>query len=321
MKWLLLLIAMALLTACAPMPIVEPRPVPPPMRIVGYNDMDEMLGALMRAYTQSHPGETFELVLKSTRSGPPALIDGTASLVPMGAAFTPADRAAYRARYGDDPVAVRVAHDSLTPNALSSPTGVFVHRDNPLRTITLDQLRRSFADRPAGSPTRHWGQLGLTGAWADRPVHLVGLGETTAIGQFMLNGVLRSGRFVEGYRGLSQSREVARLVAEDPLALGIANLSHAGPAIRALALRGDNGRLSPPTEREVRSGRYPLDRFLLIYVRRERDGHIDSRVGRVLAFILSDIGQTIIAGGSRGYLPLNSAERRIEKGKLAKSNN
>jgi phosphate transport system substrate-binding protein len=193
---------------------------------------------------------------------------------------------------------------------------VFVHADNPLRGLSLDQLRRIFTRRDGGNPIRRWGQLGLSGDWAGRPIHITGLAEPTAIGQFLLRHPLAAPGFAPDYAGRPQSREVAAALAVDPLAIGFANLNHARPGIRALALRDDHGRWSHGTARDIRAGRYPLDRHLLIYVRRGRDGRIEPVARAFLAFMLSDAGQTIIARGTKAYLPLGRGERIAERKKI-----
>lgn len=301
-----LIAAFALLAACAP------RAAPPPetIRIVGYNDMDEMLGALTDAYARHRPGTRFELELKSTKSAPGALLSGASQLAPMGAAMSAAERAAIRTRWGHDPVEIRVAHDSLKPGVLSSPTGVFIHRDNPLRAIRLSDLRRLFT--PHADPITRWSQLG----GADRAVTLLSLGDQTAIGKFLLDGALRSDRFVPAMRGFPQSREVAAAIGADRNAIGFANLNHANPAIRALDLIDDRGRRSQPIETDIVAGRYPLDRHLLVYARRGRDGQVEPAARDFLAYMLSAEGQTIIGRGEKAYLPLNPADRRYELKKL-----
>lgn len=278
------------------------------VRVVGYNDMDQMLPALAARFAALHPGIAFDLHLEGTRTAPPALTDGSSAFAPMGAAFTTADRAEYRRRWGAEPLAVRIAHASLQPGAITSPLGIFVHRDNPLRQIRLTDARRTFvrdAERPAFSD---WGALGLGRPWAGRPIHPIGMGATTALGLFLLEGPLRAPGFVASYDGRPQSREVAAAVAADPLAIGLADLSNANPMIRALAIVDARGRASSPTGQEVRSGRYPLDRHLLIYVRRDRSGRVEPVAKAFLALALTCEGQAIIAAGSRGYLPLNDRE-------------
>lgn len=283
------------------------------VRVVGYNDMDEMLPALAARFAALHPGIAFDFQLEGTRTAPPALTDGSSAFAPMGAVFTTADQAEYRRRWRAEPLAVRIAHASLQPGAITSPLGIFVHRDNPLRQIRLADARRIFvrdAERPAFSD---WGPLGLGRPWAGRPIHPVGMGPTTALGLFLLEGPLRGPGFVASYDGRPQSREVVAAVAADPLAIGLANLSNANPMIRALAIVDARGRVSTPSEAEVRRGRYPLDRHLLIYVRRDRSGRIGPLAKAFPALALSCEGQAIIGAGTRGYLPLNDREVSRER--------
>lgn len=281
------------------------------IRVVGYNDMDEMMGTLAARFEELYPALGLDLDLRSTRSGPPALSDGSSAFAPMGAEFTEADRIVFRARWNSEPVPIRIAHASLKPGAISSPTAIFVHRSNPLQRISLTAARQIFV-RGAKAPLRDWGGLGMRGL-AGRAIHPVGMAEGTALGLFLLGGPLSGAGFVADYDGRAQSREVVAAVATDPLAIGLANLSNARPEIRALTIVDERGLAVPPTEEAVRSGRYPLDRHLLIYVRRDPDGQVEPVARSFLALVLSCEGQQIIAGGTRGYLPLNPRELERER--------
>ena len=112
--------------------------------VVGYNDMRDMLEALVPLFAAAHPDIRIRLDLPGTRFAPSALAKGESAFAPMGAEFTPAQLAEYRAAVGADPLEFRVAHASLDPHALSGPLAVFVHRDNPLASVTVDQLRRVY---------------------------------------------------------------------------------------------------------------------------------------------------------------------------------
>ena len=286
------------------------------IRVVGYNDMDEMLEALAARYRVLHPEIRFALVLNGTRTAPPALINGSSAFAPMGAELRDADRRAYAAAWGGEPAEIRVAHDSLKPGALSSPTGVFVAAGNPLEEISLSDLQRLFAAGEGSDAIESWGELGLGGSWERSPVHTVGLGSGTAIGAFILRHVLHSSAFAPSYRGFLQSRAAAAAIGHDRFSVGFANLSHAHPGIRALTLVDVSGRRSRASPEEIRSGCYPLDRFLLIYARRTRAGAVEPLAAAFLRFTLSAEGQEIIAKGSKGYLPLSQLERRHELEKL-----
>ncbi|MES2291396.1 MAG: substrate-binding domain-containing protein [Pseudomonadota bacterium] len=305
------LTAAAALLASAPANLV-PRDAPyltadGRVRVVGYNDMDQMLPALGERFSRDHPGVRFDFVLKGTRTAPAALTNGTSAFAPMGAEFEPADLAAWRRVHSGEPLAVPIAHDSLHPSALSSPTGILVHASNPMRRMTMASLRRVVAPLAGERPAMLWRDLGVHGALADKPIRIVGLAADTAIGALTLRRI-GAADYRAGFEAKRQSRDVAAVVAVDPTAIGIANLNHVTAGLRALAIAGKDGRFVPGDERGIRSGHYPLDRTLLIYVRRDGNGRVEPLARAFLDLALSPAGQAIIASGSRKYLPLSHQE-------------
>lgn len=282
--------------------------------IVGYNDMREMLESLDALFERTDPGTRFLLTLKGTRTAPAALAAGRSLFAPMGAAFSPDELAAYRREVGSDPIAFRIAHDSLDPRARSAPLAIFVPAANPLPRLDFAQLKRIFA---AGGAELRWGQLGVEGALADRPVHPYGLAASAALGRFMCRHALAGQPFDKQFRGLSESADVVREVGNDPLGIGFAALNRATPAVRIVPLsRRPGERPSPGTRSDLISGRYPLDRYLLIYVRVPPRGHLDPIARDYLRLALSPEGQRAIASGHLGYLPLGAAEASAERAKL-----
>ena len=286
--------------------------------IVGYNDMLNLLQAMDARFGASHPGFRFSLDLKGTRTAPPALTAGRSAFAPMGAEFSDADAEAFRRTTGLDPVAIRVAHASLSPRAKSGPVGIFVNSANPLGRATVDQVTRLFSDG-GGRPGRAfstWGEIGVPGAWEGKPIHPVGLDPSTALGIFMNRHHFGGRPFVAGYRGLAQSSEVIRRVKEDPLAVGFAALNLATEGVRALALAAEpGGPFVAGTAENVGGGRYPYDRYLLIYVRKPSSG-LDPWIGEYLRLVLSAEGQRIVAETPEGYIPLNAREAAEELAKL-----
>ncbi|HEU5442909.1 MAG TPA: substrate-binding domain-containing protein, partial [Steroidobacteraceae bacterium] len=282
--------------------------------IVGYNDMREMLESLDALFARSHPGTRFLLTLRGTRTAPAALAAGRSLLAPMGAAFSPEELAAYRRDVGSEPIAFRIAHDSLDPRARSAPLAIFVPTANPVPRLDFAQLERIFAARGAGLS---WGQLGVEGALADRPVHAYGLAASTALGRFMRRRVIAGQPFDKRFIGLSESAEVVREVGNDPLGVGFAAMNRATPAVRIVPLSHREGeRPSRGTATDLIAGRYPLDRYLLIYVRLPPGGHLDPIARDYLRLALSGEGQRAIASGHLGYLPLSAAEASAERAKL-----
>jgi phosphate transport system substrate-binding protein len=279
------------------------------VRIVGYNDMAGMVARWDALFARLHPGVRFAPDLPATRAAPPALIAGRSLLAPMGAEMTPQDLAALQAADGAPPIAIAVAHDSLSPKALSGPLGVIVSQDNPLQALTLDQVARIFAD---GGGVTTWGDLGLTGAWRDRQVHRIGLKSGTALADALRARAFPGRDYDPAVRGLAQSREVAQAVAEDPDAVGFASLNAAGGA-RALAIAARAGETPiRPTRDMLRTGLYPLDRQLLIYARRP----LDPVARAYLELVLSCEGQAAVAADPLGYIPLTPAQAAAERAKF-----
>ena len=282
--------------------------------IVGYNDMREMLESLDALFERTHPGARFRLTLKGTRTAPAALAAGRSLFAPMGAAFSPDELAAYRREVGSEPIAFRIAHDSLDPRARSAPLAIFVPAANPLPRLDFAQLERIFAGGGAGL---RWGQLGVEGNLANLPVHLYGLGASTALGRFMHRRALAQQPFDKRFVGLSESADVVREVGNDPLGIGFAAMNRVTPAVRIVPLaRREGERPSRGTRTDLIAGRYPLDRYLLIYVRLPPGGRLDPIARDYLRLALSPDGQRAIASGHLGYLPLSAAEASRERARL-----
>ena len=263
--------------------------------VIGYNDMEQMMVALGEKFAVLHAGIRFAFTLKGTRTAPPALARGLSAFAPMGAEFSPQELASYRAVTGGEPLMVRVAHCSLDPAALSGPLAIIVHRDNPLASLTMAQVADIFSGR------------------ASRIMHLYGLAPDTALGLFLRDRVLAGSDFPADFKGFRQSRDVVEAVASDPRAIGFTAAVRVLPGVKMLALAPGPG--APPvalTEENLGAGRYPLDRFLLIYARQP----LAPVVREFLRYVLSREGQAVIAGGTLGYLPLNAGESSNELAKL-----
>jgi phosphate transport system substrate-binding protein len=265
--------------------------------IVGYNDMQEMLAALCSRFTATHPNCAFALDLKGTRTAPPALAAGRSLFAPMGAEFSERELADYRAATGGEPIAFRIAHASLGTHALSGPLAIFVHRDNPLSSLTLAEVTGIFS-----------------GAKPRRDLQPCGLAPETALGRFMRERTLGGAVFAPSFSGFPQSADVVQHVAENPHAIGFAAAVRASAGVKILALAPEAGAAPVPlTEENLIAGRYPLDRHLLIYARTP----LDPITREFLRLALSRDGQQIIASGTLGYLPLSARDAAVERAKLS----
>ncbi len=300
-----------------PSPVELPRSAPylsseGEVRVVGYNDMRDMLEPIAALFTASHPQIRFKLDLPGTRFAPDALAKGQSAFAPMGAEFTPPQLAGYRALQPNDPLAIRVAHASLDSKALSGPLAVFVNAGNPIASLTLEQVARAFSGK-----ARTWGELGLEGEWAKRPLKIHGLAKGTALSYAFAASAMGEREIDAATTGWPQSADVVREVARDPAAIGFGGAVRPAQGARAVAIVARAGEAPVAlTEENIVAERYPLDRFLLVYVARP----ITPIAREFLRLMLSREGQELVAAAPQRYLPLSASQAAAELAKLDEAN-
>lgn len=266
------------------------------IRIVGYNDMREMVAGWTRAFEDRHAGFRFELDLPATRAAIDPVASGHAAVGPLGAELSPSQLARFREVAGVDPLQIRVAHASLNPRALSGPLAIFVHASNRRSEISIPELAAIFG--------------GTSSASSMQPV---GLGPQTALGIFFREKVLGDTSFGPSFKPLRQSAEVVKEVAANPQAIGFAAAMRASDGVRALAVsRGGDSPAVALNEANIQSDEYPLGRSLWLLMRPP----LDPWLKEFIRFVLSEDGQRIVAEGSLGYQPLLTQDRDHELQKL-----
>ncbi len=266
------------------------------IRIVGYNDMVEMIGALTVGFAALHPGFRFELQMPGTKAAAAALASGRSAFAPMGAALTPAQRAECQASTGADPVEIRIAGGSLETTAKSGPLAVIVHRDNPLQSLDAAALRALFA--------------GAAGPGSLRPC---GLTPEAPLALLFRERVLAGGGFATGYTPYPQSTDVVRAVAADPRAIGFARANVLTSGVKSLAIATEPGAAPVAlTAENLAAGRYPLDWHLHLVLRQP----VEPWIAEFARFVLAAEGQELLARGALGYRRLSPVEAARELKKL-----
>jgi phosphate transport system substrate-binding protein len=201
-----------------------------------------------------------------------------------------------------------VAHASLDARALSGPLAILVHRDNPVDSLTLGDVARVFAGE-----ARAWGEVGVRGPWAARAIHPYGMAAGTALA-YAFETMAMGGRPI-GSRmtGLAQSADVAARVGADPDGIGFAAAMRVTGDARVVPLAAREGEAAVmPTEESITAGRYPLDRFLLVYVARP----IPPLAREFLRLMFSREGQAAVAAPPQRYLPLSASDAARERERL-----
>jgi phosphate transport system substrate-binding protein len=294
------------------------------LNLVGADVMDEITLGWVKLFRKAYPKLSVTMEARASGTGGPALTDGRAHLAPVGRELLPAEEKSFVDKFGYKPLAIRVATGSVGSLGKTATSVVLVDKNNPIKGLTMAQLDAIYSKtRRRGHPEiRTWGDLGLTGEWAKRPIHLYGLKPVNGIEQFLKLNLLLGGeykddiQFVKG-KGFTHAFTVAAEdMAQRPGGLTYALLANVTPNVKVVPLAERAGEpFLEPTVENVYSHRYPLSRYVYIFVNRPPGKALEPKVKEFLKAVLSREGQEIVAKEGV-YIPLTPQIVREELAKL-----
>src|SRR2546427_10581718 len=188
----------------------------------------------------------------------PIFISGTAQLGPMSREMKGTELDAFEKKYGYKPTPIRTSVDALA---------VFVNKDNPIKCLSFKQVDGIFskARRQGGEDIATWGQLGLTGEWANKPLSLYGRNSASGTYGFFKEHTLKNGDFKDTVKEQPGSAAVVQGVTVDRYAIGYSGIGYATAGVRPVPLREkDGGKGGEATAGHRYAGAYPLARVLLV---------------------------------------------------------
>jgi phosphate transport system substrate-binding protein len=215
----------------------------------------------------------------------------------MSRDMKPEEIDALEKKYGFEPTRLRTCLDALA---------VYVHKDNPIKSMNLMQVDAIFSKtRKMGhsSDINTWGQLGLTGDWARKPISLYGRNSASGTYGFFKDHALKKGDFKDTVKEQPGSASVVQGVSEDKFSIGYSGIGYMTSGVRHLPLAQDAK--SQPVDgsnENLLNGSYPLGRYLNLYVVKEPGKPLDPLRREFILFVLSKEGQEIVI--KDGYFPL-----------------
>jgi phosphate transport system substrate-binding protein len=267
------------------------------LKSIGSDTMNNLMTLWAEGFNKFYPNVKVEVEGKGSATAPPALVEGTAHFGPMSRPMKDAELDAFEKKYGYKPAAVRTSFDALA---------VYVHKDNPIKSLTMQQVDAIFSKtRRGGYPKdiKTWGDLGLTGEWADKPISLYGRNSASGTYGYFKEHALFKGDFKDEVKEQPGSSAVVQGVASDKFAIGYSGIGYKTADVRAVPLAEKEGETAYEADMEnVYSGEYPLARFLLLYVNKKPGEKLDPLRGEFLRFALSKEGQEVVI--KDGYLPI-----------------
>jgi phosphate transport system substrate-binding protein len=292
---------------------------------IGTDTMDDLMKLWIADFHQRQPGITVDLQSKASMSVPVALTSGAAQLSPLSRELNPSEIDAFRAKHGYPPTEIAVALGSYHTPTRTVALSFYVNDANPVTRLDLQQLDAMWCTtrhRGARQSLTEWGQLGLTGDWAHRPIHLIGVLPPDGVPNFITRrvcdgGLLRGGITTEKNGGpVSVLTRIVEDVARDPYAIGYAGFHNRQPGTHPVLLADTSaGPYYAGTFDEVRSATYPLTRFVYIYVDRAPNAPLSPPVREFLRYVLSLEGQREVERESI-FMPLPSSIAAQQQARL-----
>jgi phosphate transport system substrate-binding protein len=269
------------------------------IKSVGSDTMNNLMALWAGDFRKIYPNVQVEIEGKGSSTAPPALIAGTATFGPMSRAMKNQEIDEFEAKFGYKPTGMRTSIDMLA---------VYVHKDNPLKSLTLQQVDAIFSKtRKGGYPTSitTWGELGLTGDWADKPISLYGRNSASGTYGYFKEHALFKGDYKDSVKEQPGSSSVVQGVASDKYGIGYSGIGYKTADVIAVPLQADPAAEAVPASPEFAyTGTYPLARFLYLYVNRKPGAELDPLRREFIRFIFSKEGQSSVI--KDGYYPVNA---------------
>ena len=254
------------------------------LKIAGSDTMVNLSAAWAEQYMQQYPDVDVQVTGGGSGTGIAKLIDGTVDMANASRDMNSDEKKSITDKHGREPVETTVALDALA---------VYVHKDNPLETISLEEVAEIYGE---GGTITNWSQLG----GPDSEITRVGRQNNSGTYVYFREHVLGEGReYKQGSYDQSGSKDVVGLVGKTPSAIGYSGMGYATDEVKMLPISEEKGgQAVAPTLENAKSGVYPLARALYIYTVGEPAG----AAKHFIDWTKSAEGQAIVV--KVGYVPI-----------------
>jgi len=267
---------------------------------IGSDTLNNLMTLWSEGFRSFYPNVAVQIQGAGSGTAPPALVEGTAQFGPMSRPMRGSEIEEFEARYGYEPIAMRGAIDGI---------GVFVHRDNPIECLSLQQVDAIFSSTRAGGADAQiatWGDAGLTGEWANRPIAMYGRNSASGTFGYFREVALFGGDFSPEVREQPGSSTVIQGVASDVNGIGYSGIGYATADVRAIGISAEpGGECFEPTPEHAGSGAYPIARFLYVYMNVDPNTPLEPLRAEFVRYVYSQQGQADVIRA--GFIPVVAA--------------
>lgn len=296
--------AVAQVTVHPDLPSYEPTSgVSGNLTSIGSDTLNNLMTLWAEGFRGFYPNVAVEVQGAGSGTAPPALVQGTAQFGPMSRAMRGTEIEEFEARYGFAPTPIRGAIDALA---------VFVHKDNPIECLSLQQVDAVFSSTRNGgadAAITTWGDLGMEGDFANQQISLYGRNSASGTYGYFKEVALFDGDFSPEVREQPGSSTVVQGVGSDLYAIGYSGIGYMTADVRAVPLSMD-GECYEASGENAAAGFYPLARFLYIYVNKNPNEDLDPLRGEFIKYVYTQEGQADVMRA--GFFPVVPAVADVD---------
>ncbi|MBS3935979.1 MAG: phosphate ABC transporter substrate-binding protein PstS family protein [Sulfuritalea sp.] len=270
---------------------------------VGSDTLNNVMTLWAESFKRFYPNVNIQIQGAGSGTAPPALTAGAANFGPMSRLMNDKEIEAFEKKFGYKPTAVPAGIDALA---------VFVNKDNPIRGLTIPQIDAIYSiTRKCGAPAdvERWGQLGMTGEWANRNITMYGRNSVSGTYGYFKERALCRGDFKKTVAEQPGSASVVQSVSTQIDAIGYTGIGYRTSGVRAIPLAPKDGApFVEPTAENAANGSYPLARILYFYVNKRPNQPLPPLEREFIKLVLSKQGQEAVL--KDGFVPLSAGMAR-----------
>ncbi len=269
------------------------------LKSIGSDTLNNLMTLWAEGFQAQYPNVRIEIEGKGSSTAPVALIAGTAQFGPMSRPMKSKEIEDFEAKYGYKPTPIRAAVDALA---------VYVHKDNPVECLSMQQVDAIFSKTRNGGldkDIKTWGDVGLTGQWANLPISLYGRNSASGTYGYFKEVALFNGDYKDEVKEQPGSSTVVQGVASDKAGIGYSGVGYKTADVRSVPLKATaDGQCFDAVAEHAVSGDFPISRFLYIYVNKNPNQALDPLRGEFIRFVYSKQGQEAVV--KDGYFPVTA---------------
>ena len=262
---------------------------------MGSDTLNNLMTLWAEAFQGYYPNVNIQIQGAGSSTAPPALIEATANFGPMSREMRATEIEQFEQRFGYQPVKVTTAVDTIA---------VYLNKDNPLDCLSIPEIDAIFsATRRCGhgEDITRWGQVGQTGAWANRDFTIYSRNAVSGTYGFFKDVALCGGDYKPTINEQPGSASVVQGVTESINGIGYSGIGYITSGVKAAAINM-GGTCFEPNAENAAAGNYPLARGLFLYVNKNPTEPLAPVEREFLRLVLSKQGQEVVVRD--GYIPL-----------------